>query len=648
MNKLKIIPIVLSLILSMCIPNVITVNAAEGDVVINEIAWMGTNISSNDEWIELYNNTNSPISLDGWSLNAIDGTPSIQLSGTIAANDYLLLERTDDFTVPNITADIIYTGALSNTRENLELRDEKNNLVDVVDDWYAGDNNTKTTMERINSNSASIASNWSNSSVTYTVGYGTPNQLNSVIESIGCNTNDERLNNVSNEAGAINVYFNKCALEEYANFQNQANYNINLEDRLIQRLNEATTVIDMAAYEINLPKIVDTLILKANDGVDVRFIADSKDADDPSNLERFELMRLYLEKMVRGLDGVIGTSDDIQVFSDSPMFVVQDVTKRIEYGLPSDFSDFPEVTVQVGSSDQTGHMFVNAEQKGIDSYYSPNTQMHNKFAIIDEKWVFTGSWNYTVTGLYGTDENMVNGVLGGNQQHVVEVNSAELASIYEVEFNEMWGSSTLTPDPVNSDFNTRKTDNTTHSIDINGTTVEVYFSSGDNALGRVKDIIKNEAEYSTYFTIFAWSDQPILDELKYKWEGSYSDLQGALTGFDVRGVFDSSYWSQWWSASVDMTGRTASQSSNGNPNNRWAYSAPVFQDNESRKLHSKTMLIDVDTTSDPTVIVGSTNWSENGNNVNDENLLIIHSDEITNQFLQEFNARYQNAGGNIK
>ncbi|NBI31133.1 phospholipase D-like domain-containing protein [Chengkuizengella marina] len=657
MNYLKIFPIVLSLILSMFIPNVITGNAAEGDVVINEIAWMGTNVSSSDEWIELYNNTNSPISLDGWFLNATDGTPSIQLSGTIAANDYFLLERTDDNTVSNVTADIIYTGALSNASENLELRDDNNNLVDVVDQWYSGDNGTKATMERVNSKLASTELNWTNSSAVYNEGLGTPKQLNSEKEPIddpgstpelrSCNTTEEQLNNVSNEVGTINVYFNKCALEEYAIFQNVANYNINLEDRLIQRLNEAANRIDMALYEINLPRIVDTLILKANEGVDVRLIADSKKADDPNYIERFELMRLYIEKMVRGLDGVIGTADDINVFSDSPMFVVEDATKRIEYGLPSNFSDFPEVTVQVGSADQTGHMFVDAEEKGTNTYYSPNTQMHNKFAIIDGQWVFTGSWNFTVTGLYGSEENMANGTLDGNQQHVVEVNSAELASIYEVEFNEMWGSNTLHPDPVNANFNTRKTDNTTHSVDVNGVTVEVYFSTGDNALGRVKEIIKNEAQYNTYFTIFAWSDQQILDELKYKWEGSYSDLQGTLTGFDVKGVFDSSYWNQWWSASVDMTGRTASQSSAGNPNNRWANPAPVYKDNESRKLHSKTMLIDIDTISDPTVIVGSTNWSNNGNNVNDENMLIIHSEKIANQFLQEFNARYQIAGGHI-
>ena len=34
-----------------------------GCVVINEVAWAGTVASSADEWIELYNNTSSPVDL---------------------------------------------------------------------------------------------------------------------------------------------------------------------------------------------------------------------------------------------------------------------------------------------------------------------------------------------------------------------------------------------------------------------------------------------------------------------------------------------------------------------------------------------------------------------------------------------------------
>ncbi len=128
---------------------------ANNDVFINEIAWMGTETSSNDEWIELYNSTNECIDLTGWTLKAIDSSPEIFLEGTIAVSGYFLLERTDDDSVPNIVADQIYTGALGNSGEKLELRDSENNLISSIDcseEWLAGDNSTKQTMEKINSN----------------------------------------------------------------------------------------------------------------------------------------------------------------------------------------------------------------------------------------------------------------------------------------------------------------------------------------------------------------------------------------------------------------------------------------------------------------------------------------------------------------
>ena len=55
------------------------------DVVINEIAWMGTKANSSDEWIELYNNTSQDISLEGWTLYEKE-TLIEPLTGTIKAN----------------------------------------------------------------------------------------------------------------------------------------------------------------------------------------------------------------------------------------------------------------------------------------------------------------------------------------------------------------------------------------------------------------------------------------------------------------------------------------------------------------------------------------------------------------------------------
>ena len=83
-------------------------------VFINEVAWMGTSVSDTDEWIELYNDGAEEVALAGWTLRGAGTAPNITLSGNISGGGFYLLERTDDTTVPSVTADKIYTGALGN------------------------------------------------------------------------------------------------------------------------------------------------------------------------------------------------------------------------------------------------------------------------------------------------------------------------------------------------------------------------------------------------------------------------------------------------------------------------------------------------------------------------------------------------------
>lgn len=149
------------------------------DIVINEIAWMGTATSANDEWLELYNNTDDPINLDGWILKTDYETPQINLTGIIPARGFYLLERTNDDTVPEILADKIYTGALGNNGESLKLYDASGNVVDEVNcsaGWFAGKGKPEyKTMERINPLiSGNETSNWQSSQNSG----GTPKMIN--------------------------------------------------------------------------------------------------------------------------------------------------------------------------------------------------------------------------------------------------------------------------------------------------------------------------------------------------------------------------------------------------------------------------------------------------------------------------------------
>lgn len=100
-------------------------------VVINEISWQGYGGDANNEWIELFNSGSSTLTLDGWLLESLDGTPSINLTGvSISAGSFVLLERTDDETVPGVAADLLYTGALANTGESLVLKNSEGQTID--------------------------------------------------------------------------------------------------------------------------------------------------------------------------------------------------------------------------------------------------------------------------------------------------------------------------------------------------------------------------------------------------------------------------------------------------------------------------------------------------------------------------------------
>jgi len=132
----------------------ISVSYPSMSLLINEVAWAGTAASSNDEWIELYNPGSVPINLSGWVLKAVDGTPTINLpSGyLLQPNSYFLIERTDDTTVSDITADFIFTGDLGNSGEILQLLDPLNRVVDTANSngglWPAGSSSTFGSMER--------------------------------------------------------------------------------------------------------------------------------------------------------------------------------------------------------------------------------------------------------------------------------------------------------------------------------------------------------------------------------------------------------------------------------------------------------------------------------------------------------------------
>lgn len=121
------------------------------DLVISEVAWAGTAAGSGDEWIELQNLGDIAIDLTGWQLVFGDrliplgevGEDTLETRTIILEpGAFLLLERTDDDSISDITADVLYKGALSNAGVLMELRNPESVVVDSVvpleSGWQAG------------------------------------------------------------------------------------------------------------------------------------------------------------------------------------------------------------------------------------------------------------------------------------------------------------------------------------------------------------------------------------------------------------------------------------------------------------------------------------------------------------------------------
>lgn len=246
------------------------------------------------------------------------------------------------------------------------------------------------------------------------------------------------------------------------------------------------------------------------------------------------------------------------------------------------------------------------------------TIMHNKFVIIDANAgdanlpiVWTGSTNWTDEQL-NTDAN-----------NVIVFQDKSLAKAYTLEFNEMWGSTSSTPNAVFSRFGSYKTDNTPHEFLIGGKRVECYFSPSDFVNDKIVRTA-NTADNSLYFAVFAATRYdiayPIADRINNN-------------GVFVAGMVDDSSGSggSFFTILYNEIGNRMMEYNHS--------SLPGL-------LHHKYMIVDQEnSSSDPLVLTGSHNWSTNATTLNDENTVVVHDGLIANQYYQEFYQRYVDNGG---
>ena len=235
--------------------------------------------------------------------------------------------------------------------------------------------------------------------------------------------------------------------------------------------------------------------------------------------------------------------------------------------------------------------------------------MHNKFMVIDGKStnpndpiVWTGSCNWTDQNV-NTDAN-----------NVLFIQDASLAKAYTIEFNEMFGSTSATPDKANAKFGPAKSDNTPHEFVIGGNRVEVYFSPSD---GVNQEIVNHIATANSDLEIGTMLITRTL-------------ISNAIIARKNAGVTSKVIITDILTSDAVVVADLGAALGN---------YFRVYH--EQGLLHSKVMIVDQSNAgSDPFVWTGSHNWSDAANVSNDENSIVIHEAGICNLFYQEFKKRF--------
>ncbi len=288
------------------------------------------------------------------------------------------------------------------------------------------------------------------------------------------------------------------------------------------------------------------------------------------------------EKLIKRIDAA-QTSIHIASFETDIVDVARALIRAKERGVDVRWITDDEYGIE--KDGDPGHgQFQLMEAAGIEIMDDARTGlMHNKFWLFDGKTTWTGSTNITISGMFEQDNNTI----------VIE--SPELTAIYERQWQDMWS----------GQFGARSPSTLAQQkLNIEGSDILVLFTPEDKAITNLLPYLQG-ARRSIYFLAFSYT-QPQLGEAM---------IQAASNGVIVQGVFET----------------TGSETKFSQMTPLFCKQIPVRQDTNFAFLHHKVIIVDK-----RYVITGSLNFTDNANESNNENVIIIDNREIADLYVQEF------------
>ena len=215
--------------------------------------------------------------------------------------------------------------------------------------------------------------------------------------------------------------------------------------------------------------------------------------------------------------------------------------------------------------------------------------MHNKYFIIDKRYIWTGATNITRNGIYNNNNN------------AILIESPQLVANFQADFDEMF---------VDGIF-TRSADSGVipgRNFTQNGTEFETYFAPEDGALieQRIAELA-SQAQQSIRVMAFSFTLESIGNVM----------IERHNAGVTVEGVFETTGSLQGQMTPLLCAG------------------ANMRQDGNPSIMHHKVFIFD-----EQIVALGSFNFSASARDNNSENLIIIHNPDIAAAYTAEWQARF--------
>ncbi len=570
-----------------------TANPSGTNILITEVLYDTPGCDSTCEWVELYNPTNTSISLDGWTLSDNVGTNTLP-NVTLAPNDYFIFARdaagfSSLYGFPP-DADTM-TLALGNSGDQLILRDNNGVEVDFVawENYVTGWNIAAVdqSIRRISdANGMPVdtdsPSDWELSGTLGDPGSGYSPSTDSTPPTVTI-TNPQNGATVSN---TVLITFD--ATDDSGTIATQRILIDGVQRSTSNSYSWDTTAESDGTHIIR----AEATDAAGNLGYDeITVTVSNNPTTDPIQvyftdplaglpwMDKPDLQQGNISTGIVNLLDSATTSIDAALYHLSWQPVIDALINAHNRG----------VTVRVAADGNNINEFQPLIDVGIPvTAIQTSYIMHNKFFIVDSQYVYTGSWNPTVTGTLF------------NANDMVLIHDTDVAAIYQAEFDQLF----------NGVSGKSKIDNNAEIAYVGSTKVEVYFSPTDNGLTRLIELI-DSANSTIYISMFYLTENSIYDAI----------VRARDRGVTIKGVFDYRGWFNSYSEADDII----------------SWGGGIIDANPG-VYHHKFAVID-----GKIVWTGSTNWSNSGFNNNDENSIVIHSAQIAAYYIRRTENFYQDA-----